>query len=399
MVYRPGAQVDDLPLGLLAVLLSHKLCPTRLPSEAPQLLAVLRRLFCGPSPPLTGVFVSAHVAQTLQTAREARDAERLRCYRTVLPLQLLERVVFEEQDGDVLAWPPLVKLLATWRAQDNLEWMLGDVGCGQHVWDMVAGKSASAVRPSHNIREDGPDDSEWRSPYSLLGALSPASSDEHQDGRTDEEGQSSLEASWIEASDRVSCAAASLLADMCELWNESFPDLEDPLHVESSAALLDALLSTATETQSCRMRADAARVRALLCRRACVFAREEAVRRAMRAVDGPGRTLREADAARAEQLLARGRATAAKVRLVRARAARDAYCADGAVPALCNALAIVHTRRREVAAEVREKEQRLSEYEALGSGFRELVAEYARLRKVLEQTLWTRNELQAGMHE
>jgi hypothetical protein len=401
MVPLTGRRVDELPLGVLVIVFSQRLCPTRLSSECPQLLAVLLRLFSGPRAPLTGDLVSARVAENLASAQKKLAEQRLRCYRTLFPLRLLERIVFQEQDGNALSWPTLAKVVAAWKAEDHLGWMLGEHGISPRVWDCRSDEQSFSLQHPRDVHDAWPTETSSSSSYCLGSGrrdydYPSSSANERDDSDREEDRASELQSSWLEVSERISSTAESQLTDMCTLWNKSFADPEDTLLAGSGAELIEALTIATSDMQRYRERAAAARARSLLCRRACVAARADAVRFALRSVDGPGRALRAADAARAQEMLGRARATVAKIRLVRARATRDAYCPDGAVSSLRNALAIVHQRRRLLEAEIRSKEARLKEYEALGTGFRAMAVEYARLRKVLEQKLWTLNELRAG---
>lgn len=99
-----------------------------------------------------------------------------------------------------------------------------------------------------------------------------------------------------------------------------------------------------------------------------------------------------ADAARTDVLSAKADATAGKLRLQRAELAREVYTVE-TVSALEKVLCEVE--RRESVAEIKLEElrMRLRAYERLGPGFGEIVKEYTQARRVLEEKVWSRDEL------
>lgn len=99
-----------------------------------------------------------------------------------------------------------------------------------------------------------------------------------------------------------------------------------------------------------------------------------------------------ADAARVDWLVARGRATTAKLRLQRAEIAALVYTEE-TVRALKKVRREVEERLGKVEATIEEGERKLREYRAGGERMSKVVEEYIRAKGRLEEVVWSRDEL------
>lgn len=93
-----------------------------------------------------------------------------------------------------------------------------------------------------------------------------------------------------------------------------------------------------------------------------------------------------------DMLAARAHATVAKLRLQRAEVAAMVYTEE-AVRALGRVAREVARRREEVASRLKVGERRLDEYRRCGAEFEGVVEEYRGLRAILEEKLWSRDQL------
>lgn len=99
-----------------------------------------------------------------------------------------------------------------------------------------------------------------------------------------------------------------------------------------------------------------------------------------------------ADLARVDVLVARGKATTAKLRLQRAEIAAMVYTED-AVTALKKVAAEVERRLAKVERKIEEGERKLREYREGGERMLSVVEEYVRAKEKLDEKIWSRDAL------
>lgn len=195
-----------------------------------------------------------------------------------------------------------------------------------------------------------------------------------------------------DASTALAQAAASDAEDLADAWNRLVPE---QFAAEGAQLLMDRIGQVREEREHLQKEIRDLDVAIADTRETAVDMYAAAMRGALEATeedlaerDGEG----SMDAARVHMLVARGRATTAKLRLQRAEIAAMVYT-DEAVVALKKVAAEVKKRSEDVERRIDDGEKKLARYRALGPEFEEVVAEYLKARQVLEEKVWSRDEL------
>jgi HAUS augmin-like complex subunit 4 len=352
------ASSGALPLSVLSLLRARGLHPTRLALDTPALGGLLRALCGGTQPVLDASLAQKAIVDALLDARVLLAVQREVLFRAVLP-----RAVVATITRSGVALRSVRRVVAAWRSREELDWAVGNFGCGADAW--------AEVGNSRLIIDDKDNGDEY-----VAGANVDA------------------EEAWATVSERLAVHCATLLAELSELWNVSLGSTVDTLGVAAPEELAAAILAAAVFVRKCGHREDAAAMSLTLCEVEATAGCVDALRIASSgAACDAGRAQIVGDNGEAAAATARARATAGKVRVMRAQTVRDSYCMEGAVDALEEAGNVIETRKRAVNREMREKQSRLREYEALGSSFREVADEYGRKCNERQRKMWSRNQL------
>lgn len=212
---------------------------------------------------------------------------------------------------------------------------------------------------------------------------------------TDENGNAnSAETATIieDASAALAIAASTDLSELTEMWNQSVDTdmtTEDPIllsktlincknRIEEMEALSLRLSSTILRTQ-----------------RSALNVYQAAGERLFHAsqVDTTERTKPDsADHVRIQLLAARAGATTAKLRVLRAELRAKMYTAEN-VNALKDISSRVRNRRERIEEQLEIAQQQLEECRNLGVPFEELANSYREAKQVLEEKVWSRDQL------